>query len=75
MSEPATVYNQILAFSEKQTPWKQDMLRRVVQHGQPSPTDLAAAVEMCKAKHGLQATAPPKPVPLTSQHLIDVRAS
>lgn len=69
MTGASSVYEQILEFSDKQTPWKQDLLRRVVQHGALSATDLAEAVDMCKAAHGLEAAEPAAPVPLTRLHL------
>jgi hypothetical protein len=63
------VYDAILAFSLKQSPWKQDALRRVVAHGELDAAELDAAVQMCRSAHGLTVTASMDPTPLSPAHL------
>jgi hypothetical protein len=69
MADPGSIYAQILAFSQKQSPWKQDLLRRALAGTKPTADDLDAAVQMCRATHGLPALSAPTPDPMTAHHL------
>lgn len=69
MGEPAPIYDQILAFSRKQSPWQQDLLRRLVANPQLTPEELDHALQMCRAQYGLDVDAPQTPQPLAERHL------
>jgi len=69
MSEPIGIYAHILAYSLKQPPWKQDLLRRIVVHGPLQPADLDAGVLMCKAHHELPCDAALEPKLLEASDL------
>lgn len=64
-------YRQILRFASSRPMWQQDLMRRIAVNGSLSSDDLAAAVQMCKAAHGLGEDTECSPIPISRHHVPD----
>ncbi len=65
----ASVYREILAWSQGQPMWQRDALRRLVRDADLGDSDVQQLVQICLDAHGIHAGSPNRPVPLSEDHL------
>ena len=66
-----SVFKEILSWSKSCPAWQRDALRRLIQYGALSTTDLSELTLICQSKHGLLPPETPVPAnqPLSEEHL------
>jgi energy-coupling factor transporter ATP-binding protein EcfA2 len=65
-----TIYEEVLAWATKLSPWRQDALRRLCVQGEWDDADLAEILDLVKQHHGISSALEPslRPMPFARDH-------